>query len=146
MENNKNYKVKLIRHWADENQSTGTLLVVNGIGQPVFGCLCIERGDRNNKRNVSNVPPGTYPLVYEYSPRFRKHLWELKDVPNRSECKIHQANFWDQLNGCIAPGLRLKDLDRDGYYDVTSSTNTLNNLHEALKGLRETSIQVINNY
>lgn len=136
--------VILQRHWSDENQSTGTLLVVDKKGQPVWGSLCIERGDRNNQRNVSYVPAGTYPLVFEYSPRFKRKLWELKDVPNRSECKIHSANYWDQLNGCIAPGLKLKDLDHDGYFDVTSSKNTIKEFHAALKCLTETTITIIN--
>lgn len=135
--------VKLIRHWSDQNQTTGTLLVIDGNCQPVFGSLCIERGDRNNKRMVSRVPAGVYELVYEYSPKFKCDLWELKGVPGRSECKIHPSNFWDQLNGCIAPGIKLKDLDRDGYYDVTNSTNTTRSFHQALKGLRRTTIEII---
>ena len=136
-------KVFLQRHWSDENQSTGTLLVLDKKGQPVFGSLCIERGDRNNQRNVSNVPAGTYPLVFEYSPRFGQLLWELKEVPNRSECKIHSANKWDQLNGCIALGLKLKDINNDGYFDVTSSRATMNAFHQVLKGITETTITII---
>jgi hypothetical protein len=137
-------KVQLQRLWMDKNQSTGVLSVLNDKGQPIFACLTIERGDRNNQRNVSNVPAGTYPLVKEFSPRFKSDLWELKEVPNRSECKIHPSNYWDQLNGCIAPGLRLKDLDKDGYYDVTSSKNTLNDFHKVIEDLKVTSITIIN--
>ena len=140
------YTVKLIRHWADRNQSTGSLLILNEKGQPVFGCLCLERGDRNNQRNVSNVPAGVYPLLFEWSPRFGTRLWELKNVPGRAECKIHAANYWDQLNGCIAPGLRLKDLDKDGYYDVTSSNATMRDFHKILKGMTRTTIEIVDNY
>lgn len=136
-------KVVLQRLWEDRNQSTGVLFVIDKKGQPVFASLCIERGDRNNERNVSNVPPGEYPLVFEHSPRFKQKLWELKDVPNRSECKIHPSNYWDQLNGCIAPGLELKDLDKDGYYDVTSSRNTTDKFHKVLEGMTETTIRII---
>lgn len=136
-------KVKLIRHWSDKNQTTGTLLIINEKNQPVFGSLCIERGDRNNQRNVSRVPSGIYPLVWEWSPKFRRNLYELKNVPNRSECKIHPSNFWDQLNGCIAPGIKLKDLDRDGYYDVTSSTTTTRAFERVLYGVKRTTIEII---
>jgi hypothetical protein len=136
-------KVVLQRLWQDKNQATGVLTVVDSIGQPIFICLCIERGDRNNKRNVSNVPAGIYPLVLEYSPRFKRDLFELKEVPNRSECKIHASNFWTQLNGCIAPGLKLKDMNRDGYYDVTNSKNSLEEFHTALNGIKKTTIQII---
>lgn len=136
-------KVILQRLWQDRNQSTGVLSVVDRKGQPVFACLCIERGDRNNQRNVSNVPAGIYPLELEYSPRFDQQLFELKNVPNRSECKIHASNFWKQLNGCIAPGLKLKDLNKDGYYDVTNSKDALKAFHSALKGVKKTTIQII---
>jgi hypothetical protein len=135
--------VKLIRLWNDKNQTTGTLIVNNEKGQPIFGSLCIERGDRNNQRNVSRVPAGKYRLVFEWSPRFKQNLWELKGVPNRSECKIHPSNFWDQLNGCIAPGVKLKDLDKDGYYDVTQSKPTTSAFQMVLKGMSETTIEII---
>ena len=139
----KNYKVKLIRLWSDENQSTGILIVLNELGQPVYASPCIERGDRNNERNVSRVPAGTYPLVYEYSPKFERKLWELKKVPGRSECKVHPSNYWDQLNGCIAPGLSLADMNKDGYYDVTSSVTATGRFHKALQGMKETTIEII---
>ncbi|TSE05262.1 DUF5675 family protein [Aquimarina algiphila] len=143
MQKDKSKRVILLRHWSDGNQTTGSLLVVNEEGQPIFGSLCIERGDRNNKKNVSRIPSGTYPLVLEYSPKFEMNLWEIKNVPNRSECKIHSANFWDQLNGCIAPGINLTDIDKDGYYDVTYSSNTTKMFHKALKNLKETTITII---
>lgn len=136
-------KVLLKRIWQDKNQATGNLSVLDKNGQPVFSCVCIERGDRNNQRNVSNVPAGIYPLVFEYSPRFKQNLYELKNVPNRSECKIHSANYWNQLNGCIAPGLRLKDMNGDGYFDVTNSKAKLAAFHQALKGVTKTTIEII---
>lgn len=136
-------RVRLPRHWESHNQSTGTLIVVDEKNQPVFQSVCIERGDRNNAKGVSNVIPGIYPLVLEYSPKFNRMLWEIKNVPNRDECKIHSANFWKQLNGCIAPGLKLKDMDNDGFYDVTNSADTLTEFHKALEGLTETTIEII---
>lgn len=139
-------RVILQRFWESHNQSTGALVVIDENCQPIFLNPCIERGDRNNKRNVSNVPPGTYKLVLEYSPKFKRMLWELKDVPGRSECKVHPSNYWDQLNGCIAPGERLTDLDNDGFYDVTSSANTTSAFHKALEGLTETTIEIRDPY
>lgn len=120
------------RYKEDQNQTTGTLTVLDENGWPVYAAPCIERGDRDNQRNVSNVPPGEYPLVLEYSPRFRTDLWELKDVPNRSECKIHSSNYWTQLNGCIAPGTYLTDLNGDRYQDVAQSRVSLDRFHRAM--------------
>ena len=140
-------RVVLQRVWMDENQSTGSLIVLDKFRQPIYISPCIERGDRNNERNVSNVPTGTYPLVWENSPKFGM-VWELKDVPNRSECKIHVANMWDEINGCIAPGTYLGELNADGYYDTMSSGDALKRFHLALTDVQEqgTTITIFNSY
>ena len=140
-------RVILQRVWMDENQSTGSLIVLDKFRQPIYISPCIERGDRNNEQNVSNVPTGTYPLVWENSPKFGM-VWELKDVPNRSECKIHTANMWDQINGCIAPGTYLGKLNLDGYYDTLASRDALDRFHLALTDMQEkgTTITIFNSY
>tara|TARA_R110000787_G_scaffold114376_1_gene224081 strand:+ start:480 stop:914 length:435 start_codon:yes stop_codon:yes gene_type:complete len=140
-------RVVLQRVWMDENQSTGSLIVLDKFRQPIYISPCIERGDRNNERNVSNVPTGTYPLVWENSPKFGM-VWELKDVPNRSECKIHAANMWDEINGCIAPGTYLGELNADGYYDTLASGDALKRFHLALEDMQEqgTTITIFNSY
>lgn len=138
------YRVILQRLWADDKQSTGVLYIVNEQGQPVFGSMCIERGARNNQKNVSNAPAGVYDLVFEWSPKFARKLWELKGVGNgRTELKIHPANYWHDLAGCIAPGIDLKDIDRDGYYDVTRSTDTVRRFNKVLSGITKTTIEII---
>ncbi len=140
-------KVILQRVWMDKNQSTGSLIVLDKFRQPIYISPCIERGDRNNEQNVSNVPTGTYPLVWENSPKFGM-VWELKNVPNRSECKIHVANMWDQINGCIAPGTYLGELNGDGYYDTIASGEALKRFHLALEDMQEqgTTITIFNSY
>ena len=140
-------RVVLQRVWMDKNQSTGSLIVLDKFRQPIYISPCIERGDRNNERNVSNVPTGTYPLVWENSPKFGM-VWELKDVPNRSECKIHVANMWDEINGCIAPGTYLGELNNDGYYDTLASGDALKRFHLALEDMQEqgTTITIFNSY
>tara|TARA_R110000803_G_scaffold56959_2_gene114644 strand:- start:1100 stop:1546 length:447 start_codon:yes stop_codon:yes gene_type:complete len=147
MEKTKSKKVILQRVWMDENQSTGSLIVLDELRQPIYINPCIERGDRNNEQNVSNVPTGTYPLVWENSPKFGM-VWELKDVPNRSECKIHAANMWNQINGCIAPGTYLGELNDDGYYDTLASVDALKRFHLALEDMQEqgTTITIFNSY
>ena len=142
-----NKKVILQRVWMDNNQSTGSLIVLDEFRQPIYISPCIERGDRNNEQNVSNVPTGTYPLVYELSPKFGM-VWELKDVPNRSECKIHAANMWDQINGCIAPGTYLGELNNDGYYDTLASGDALKRFNKTLEDVEGvgTTITIFNSY
>ena len=122
------------RDWQDQNQSLGVCYVKDETGAFTFKSESIERGWRNNERGVSCIPPGEYDLALEYSPRFRKMLWEIYGVPNRRECKFHAANYARQLNGCIALGQKRKDIDGDGYFDVTSSKDTMKLFHTALAG------------
>jgi hypothetical protein len=129
------------RYWTDENQSSGACMVLNEEGIPEFTSLSLERGWRDNQNMISCLIEGEYDLVYEYSAKFDRFLWEIKGTPGRSECKFHSANFWKQLNGCIALGLKLKDIDNDGYYDITNSRNTMKAFHQVLK--RETNVKLI---
>jgi hypothetical protein len=140
-----NLRVVLKRLWKDKNQSTGILYIIDDKGQPVFGALSLERGDRNNESNVSNIPAGTYNLILTYSPKFKKNKWLVQNVPNRDGIRIHSANKWDELNGCIALGLRLKDINNDGYYDITNSTDAVLAFETMLKGINKTTIKIIDN-
>lgn len=136
-------RVYIQRYKGDKNQTTGILSIIDKNGWPVYVSPCIERGYMNNKRNISNVPAGTYSMQLEYSPKFNTDLWELKGVPNRSECKVHAANYWGQLNGCISPGLYLKDMNGDTYEDVAASKQALNNFHRVLHGLTYVKITIV---
>ena len=133
--------IKIIRDWQDENQTLGKCTIYDNNNKPLFSAISLERGWRNNANNISCVPLGTYTVVLEYSPRFKMNLWELKNVPNRSECKFHSANYWFQLNGCIALGRTILDINNDGYNDVTSSKSTMKAFHKILEG--ETRVELI---
>lgn len=127
-------KIILIRDWQDSNQTLGVCYVKNEQGKIIFKSEAIERGWRNNQNRVSCIPEGEYPVKYEWSNRFRKKLYEIYEVPNRSECKFHAANYARQLNGCVALGNKRLDIDNDGYKDVTSSRITMKKFHKALNG------------
>lgn len=133
-------RVEIYRHYQDKNQTSGVCIIFDDEGFPLFSALSLERGWQDNKPNISCVPAGAYTLKYEYSERFKKHLWELKNVTGRTECKFHSANYWYQLNGCISLGLKYKDLNRDNYRDVTNSTNTMKAFESVLNGMKEVEL------
>ena len=89
---------------------------------------------------MSSIPTGEYKCVLEYSPRFKKDLWELKNVPNRSECKFHASNYWNQLNGCIALGDTAENIGRDFQLDVTNSGDTMDTFHRLLRNEKEIKV------
>lgn len=131
--------VKVHRIYADKDCTLGTLIVMDG-DKAIFSCATLELPWRNNAKGVSRVPAGVYPLVREYSPKFKSMLYELKNVPGRSEAKIHAANFATQLNGCIALGRSHVDINGDGIKDVDQSKKTLAAFHKAMGGDSDSQI------
>ena len=47
------------------------------------------------------IPPGTYPVEVTWSPKFKKFLPEIKDVPERSGIRIHMGSKPKHSKGCI---------------------------------------------
>ena len=129
--------IKIHRVTQDTNQTLGTCTVLDHNNKLVFTSLSLERGWRNNETRVSCYPAGVYTVKLEMSARFKKKLWEVKNVPGRSECKFHAANYWKQLEGCTALGLRVRDLNNDNDDDVTNSGDTMDEFHLALAAYTE---------
>ena len=47
------------------------------------------------------IPPGTYPVELTWSPKFKKFLPEIKNVPERSGIRIHMGSKPEHSKGCI---------------------------------------------
>ena len=61
----------------------------------------------NNKRNVSCIPEGEYFFMRD---TFGRHTYfKLLNVQGRSAIEIHPANNTGQLQGCIAPCLKISN-------------------------------------
>lgn len=63
----------------------------------------VELPWRENARNHSCIPAGTYSALLHDSPKFGDSIW-LRGVPNRSEILIHAGNSVQDFDGCIGPG------------------------------------------
>lgn len=129
-------KVIVTRKETGESGTFGELVIE---GTP-FRCVTVERPWEDNQNEVSCIPAGTYPLHLEYSARFKKNLWEVKNVPKRSEVKIHNANFATQLEGCIAVGKEKALIG--GKMGITSSITTLSSFMAAMGDDKEAVIVV----
>jgi hypothetical protein len=94
----------LKRHFDDGIATLGTLFL-DGVQQ----CYTLEPPWKDNQRMVSCIPPGTYPLVLQYSPRFTPKyghkLVLVNNVPDRDNILIHIGNFPKDTDGCIMVGL-----------------------------------------
>ncbi len=81
----------------------------------VLGLYTGELPWRDNASNVSCIPEGTYPVIWTYSPRFKREMYLLVGTEPRAGIREHPANLMGdaskgykaQLNGCIAPGERV---------------------------------------
>ena len=125
-----------------DNYSLGHCFIIDeNCNKHLIG-VSLERGWKDNQKRISCVPDGIYNLKLEHSNKFKRELWELYVVPNRSECKFHAANYWRQLNGCIALGNKHKDIDGDGDPDVTSSRIAMARFHKALHGQRFSQVEI----
>ncbi|MBT3642447.1 hypothetical protein HN604_02970 [archaeon] len=76
---------------------------------------------KNNNRNISSIPEGTYEVSKRKSPKFKTHF-KVADVKGRSDILIHAGNYPRDTAGCILVG------DSAGNNYVSSSRATLNNL------------------
>ena len=47
------------------------------------------------------IPAGTYPLDLTWSPRFKKLMPEVQDVPDREGIRIHLGSVPEHSQGCI---------------------------------------------
>lgn len=52
------------------------------------------------------IPAGRYRVVLEWSPKFKRVLPELKDVPGFIEAKFHAGNRPDDTEGCPLVGFQ----------------------------------------
>lgn len=134
-------KVIVERFKVEDNYSLGKCYIQIDNVKHYIGCS-LERGWQDNKKNISCVPAGEYKLKHEYSGKFKKKLWELYGVPGRSECKFHVANFWRQLNGCIALGYKHIDIDGDGDPDVTNSGIVMEIFHKIMRIALDNKVKV----
>ncbi len=102
---------------------------------------------RGNRHLVSCIPTGAFKAAMSFSPHFRRELYELHSVPDRSEIRIHSGNFAGDASkglrtddqGCILLGQELGALratpDGPEQLAVLRSRLALADFHAATGGL-----------
>lgn len=104
-------KLKLERKYFKSNYTIGNLYINN-----TFFCNTLEDKNRDlNKNGVFDngetkiygetcIPFGTYEVVLTYSPKFKRELPRLKNVPSFEGILIHRGNTPKDTLGCILVG------------------------------------------
>jgi hypothetical protein len=57
------------------------------------------------------IPAGTYKLDITYSPKFKRNMPEILNVPDRTGIRIHTGNIPTDSDGCILVGDRELGID-----------------------------------
>lgn len=115
-------------------QSTIGNLYVNG----KFECYTLE--DRVREAKIARhtaIPAGHYPVDITYSPRFKRDLPLIENVPDFVGIRIHPGNTADDTEGCILVGRGIKpDF-------ITESKLAFDALFAKLQTSKATSLTII---
>jgi len=117
-------------------------LIFNG-----FECYTCENPWKDNKPRISCIPQGTYTANLYSSPTpGRGIVWQLNDVPGRSNIQIHRGNTEDDVLGCIVVGKGLGFVQskhgKEQKWAVTKSRIAFQELMEATEMFDEISITI----
>lgn len=92
-----------------------------------FTCKTLERPWKNNTKNISCIPKGTYQCKYTFSLGKLGWCYEVQNVPGRSGIRIHPGNYFFDIEGCILLGDSYGDINKDKQTDVSNSRATIAN-------------------
>ena len=73
-----------------------------------YFCDTLEDTIRPANKKIAGktaIPAGNYKVVKSYSPRFKKILPEILNVPNFTGVRIHAGNTAKDTDGCVLLGL-----------------------------------------
>ena len=84
------------------------------------------------------IPTGTYKVTITFSPRFRRWLPLLHDVPYFEGVRIHRGNTAEDTHGCILVGQKNKIKGQ-----LVNSAYTEIELMKRLKGEKDIEIEII---
>ena len=120
-------KIKVDRIYKGESYTIGKMYL-NG----EYFCDTLEDAIRPVKiPNETAIPAGTYKVEVTYSPRFKRNLPLLVDVPNYTGIRIHNGSNKDHTSGCILVGFNTSKVK------LTDSRKISDQLTNLLKSLSE---------
>lgn len=73
-----------------------------------YFCDTLEDTVRPANKKIAGktaIPAGNYKVIKSYSPRFKKILPEILNVPNFTGVRIHAGNTAKDTDGCVLLGL-----------------------------------------
>lgn len=125
-------KLTLIRKYKKEDYTIGHLYIDGKLFCDVLEDKVRELNTLEDKvYGKTAIPEGTYQVKLTYSPRFKRVLPEVLDVPYFSGIRIHAGNTADDSEGCILVG------ENKAKGKVLNSRKTLEMLMKILKSAQD---------
>lgn len=123
-------KIKVVRIYKGETYTIGKMYL-NG----EYFCDTLEDAVRPIKiPNETAIPAGIYKVIVTYSPKFKRDLPLLIDVPNYTGIRIHNGSNKDHTSGCILVGFnKTKGQLTDSYIMSKLLTKRLKSLSEPIE-------------
>lgn len=135
-------KLRVERLWPRDTYTIGRLFV-----NDEFFCNTLEDKIRDieNEGKVygeTAIPEGVYKVVFNYSPKFKRNMPRLLDVPYFEGILIHSGNTAKDSLGCILVG---KNTQKGMITESRVTSDKLNKLiEEAQNKGEEITIEIIN--
>jgi hypothetical protein len=111
----------------------GDAYVKDETGNTWFEFKTLELPWKNNERMVSCIPSGEYTVV-KMKPTSKRNYYyfHVCNVKNRDSILFHPGNYTSDILGCILPGDKHVDLNKDGLPDIANTKATLKKLTDIL--------------
>ena len=130
--------VRLIRLEESPQGTFGVLVICS----QVF-CVCLERPNEINERNISSIPAQQYQCLKIHSPRYGE-TFEIVDVPGRSHVLFHAGNTIDSTSGCVLLAQYFGKLC--GYRAILNSGATFKKFMEIMKDINSFNLTIVECY
>jgi Family of unknown function (DUF5675) len=102
-------KFQLHRTYPKEGYTIGDFFVDNEDGiAPVWLFNILEDKVRPIEEKVfgeTAIPAGDYKMIVDYSPKFKKNIPHILNVPGFDGIRIHPGNDAEDTEGCLLPGI-----------------------------------------
>jgi hypothetical protein len=130
-------RLRLDRISSNENNTFGLWFVDSD-----FFAFSIEDPFHEAKvAGQTRIPAGVYRVDSTYSPRFKKNMWELLNVPGYTGVRIHSLNTADDTEGCIGPGFNA-DINLDSVSSIHRSAEAMKVLDLKLTAAKDAGDEI----
>ncbi len=94
--------IRVERKWPRDKYIIGRIYI-----DGEYICNSLEPPWKNNARYTA-IPKGVYEVILNYSPKFKRVLPLLLNVPGRDSIRVHRGNYPKDTQGCILLGENTK--------------------------------------